>query len=96
VIDDASHLYGPTKASLNVFLPLLRPGGLYLIEDWGWAHWLQDTTQYNQSYADQEYPLAKLILEIVMYAATFCYVIDHVLIDASPVLHHTRSRRHHG
>ncbi len=83
VIDDASHLYGPTKASLNVFLPLLRPGGMYLIEDWGWAHWLQDTMQYNQSYADQEYPLAKLILEIVMYAATFCYVIDHVLIDAS-------------
>src|ERR1017187_8729958 len=31
VIDDCSHLYEPTKTSLNVFLPLLRYGGIYLI-----------------------------------------------------------------
>ena len=41
VIDDASHFYEPAKTSLNVFLPLLRPGGVYLIEDWAWAHWQQ-------------------------------------------------------
>jgi SAM-dependent methyltransferase len=39
VIDDASHLYAPTKASLETLLPLLRPGGLYVIEDWAWGHW---------------------------------------------------------
>jgi hypothetical protein len=39
VIDDASHIYGPTKASFQALFPLLRPGGLYLIEDWAWAHW---------------------------------------------------------
>ena len=39
VIDDASHLYGPTKASFEALFPLLRPGGLYIIEDWAWGHW---------------------------------------------------------
>jgi predicted O-methyltransferase YrrM len=39
VIDDASHLYGPTKSSFETLFPLLRPGGLYIIEDWAWAHW---------------------------------------------------------
>ena len=34
VIDDASHLYGPTMASFEVLFPRLRPGGLYVIEDW--------------------------------------------------------------
>ncbi len=39
VIDDASHLYGPTKTSFETLFPLLRPGGLYIIEDWAWGHW---------------------------------------------------------
>ena len=34
VIDDASHLEGPTLASFNRLFPHLRPGGLYVIEDW--------------------------------------------------------------
>ncbi|MBX3314238.1 MAG: class I SAM-dependent methyltransferase [Actinobacteria bacterium] len=34
VIDDASHLLGPTVASIEALLPRVRPGGLYLIEDW--------------------------------------------------------------
>jgi hypothetical protein len=39
VIDDASHIYEPTKVSFEVVFPFLRPGGLYIIEDWGWEHW---------------------------------------------------------
>jgi hypothetical protein len=39
VLDDASHLYSPTKASFEVLFPLLRPGGLYIVEDWAWEHW---------------------------------------------------------
>jgi predicted O-methyltransferase YrrM len=34
VIDDASHLLGPTRASFNALFPLLRRGGAYVIEDW--------------------------------------------------------------
>ena len=42
VVDDGSHCYGPTKATLNRFLTSLRPTGIYLIEDWSWAHWVRD------------------------------------------------------
>src|SRR4029077_5856883 len=38
VIDDASHLYEYTKKSFEIIFPKLRPGGLYIIEDWQWAH----------------------------------------------------------
>lgn len=38
VFDDASHLYGPTLASFEVLFPRLRPGGLYLVEDWKHEH----------------------------------------------------------
>jgi predicted O-methyltransferase YrrM len=34
VVDDASHLYEPTLASFEVLFPRLRPGGLFVIEDW--------------------------------------------------------------
>jgi predicted O-methyltransferase YrrM len=34
VIDDASHRYAPTVASFEALFPLVRPGGLYVIEDW--------------------------------------------------------------
>jgi len=39
VIDDASHLYEQSKKSFEMLFPYLRPGGLYFIEDWAWAHW---------------------------------------------------------
>jgi predicted O-methyltransferase YrrM len=34
VADDASHVLDPTRASVEALFPLLRPGGLYIIEDW--------------------------------------------------------------
>ncbi len=34
VIDDASHVLGPTRTSFEVLFPRLRPGGLYVLEDW--------------------------------------------------------------
>ncbi len=36
VIDDASHLLTPSTATFNLLFPRLRPGGLYVIEDWSW------------------------------------------------------------
>ncbi len=38
VIDDACHWYEETKRSFEIAFPHLRPGGLYVIEDWHWAH----------------------------------------------------------
>ena len=34
VIDDASHLYGPSRATFEAIFPRLRQGGLYFLEDW--------------------------------------------------------------
>jgi predicted O-methyltransferase YrrM len=36
VIDDGSHLPEETKTSFETLYPLLRPGGIYVIEDWNW------------------------------------------------------------
>lgn len=38
VIDDASHLLAETRASFDLLFPRLRPGGLFVIEDWNWQH----------------------------------------------------------
>ncbi len=42
VVDDASHLYRETRASFETLFPRLRPGGLFLIEDWRWQHRVGD------------------------------------------------------
>lgn len=34
VIDDCSHAHDPTRSSFETLFPRLRPGGLYVIEDW--------------------------------------------------------------
>jgi hypothetical protein len=39
IVDDASHAYELSLASFNGLFPHLRAGGVYVIEDWGWAHW---------------------------------------------------------
>ncbi len=34
VIDDASHLYAPSRATFEVLFPRLRNGAIYVLEDW--------------------------------------------------------------
>jgi len=63
VIDDASHLYGPTRASFEALFPRLRPGGLYVIEDWAWAHWPR--FQGPASPFARQIPLTRLVEELV-------------------------------
>jgi SAM-dependent methyltransferase len=71
VIDDCSHTYEMTRASLNILLPRLRPGGLYVIEDWGWAHWPDEYWQGSKHpMVDERIPLSKLMLELVMVSAS--------------------------
>jgi len=41
VLDDASHIYEPTLSSFQTLFQFIRPGGLYIIEDWAWEHWPQ-------------------------------------------------------
>jgi hypothetical protein len=60
VVDDASHLLGPSRISFNTLFPDLRPGGVYIIEDWSWAHtsWLDPLPT--------ETPLTRLVFDITM------------------------------
>jgi hypothetical protein len=56
VIDDASHRLAETTASFELLFPRLRPGGMYIIEDWNWA---------AHDYPVDGPPLTDLVLELV-------------------------------
>ncbi|HKV44285.1 MAG TPA: class I SAM-dependent methyltransferase [bacterium] len=68
VIDDASHMYALTKKSFETLFPLLRCGGLYVIEDWCWAH--VGRWQAPDSPFAFQTPLTNLILECVEAAGS--------------------------
>jgi SAM-dependent methyltransferase len=71
VVDDCSHMYEPTRVSLNYLFPRLRPGGVYVIEDWGWAHWPAKHWQETEhQFFAEVTPLSHLIFELVMVAAS--------------------------
>ena len=63
VIDDASHMYEETKASFELLFPLVRPGGLYIIEDWAWS--------YFREFQEPSHPwllkpeLSKLVMQML-------------------------------
>jgi predicted O-methyltransferase YrrM len=85
VIDDCSHLYGPTKASLNFLLPRVRPLGLYVIEDWGWAHWPGEEWQGTDAQYRDETALSNLVLELVMTAASRTDIIGKLTITSDSI-----------
>ena len=37
IVDDASHLYQPSRRSFEICFPYLKPGGVYVLEDWPWS-----------------------------------------------------------
>jgi predicted O-methyltransferase YrrM len=53
VIDDASHLLEPSRVSFETLFPLVRPGGLYVIEDWNADHIVADGFAAIAADADQ-------------------------------------------
>jgi SAM-dependent methyltransferase len=69
VIDDASHIYDLTKRSFETLFPLLRPGGLYVVEDWAWGHWSEFQAPSHQ-WSNQT-PLTRLIFELVAAAGSW-------------------------
>jgi hypothetical protein len=80
VVDDCSHLYDATRASFNELFPRLRPGGVYTIEDWPWAH--------EQPVAEMwagEVPLTRMILELVLANPVLPGLVSEVKVDAETV-----------
>jgi predicted O-methyltransferase YrrM len=64
VFDDASHLYEPTRASFETLFPLVRTGGLYVIEDWGWPYW-PDYQRADHPFFGKKKGLDKLIFQLM-------------------------------
>jgi hypothetical protein len=74
VVDDASHLVEPTRATFNCLFPRLAAGGTYLIEDWSWAH---SGMGAMDTWADQR-PLTSVIFELILACACRPKVVANV------------------
>lgn len=81
VVDDASHLLALTRRTFNALFPLVRPGGVYLIEDWWWIH-----GDRSEEMLPNETPLTVLVFELVMACATAPGVIANVTANRNWVL----------
>ncbi len=68
-VDDASHFYPESKVAFEIVFPRLRPGGIYILEDWGWAHWPGAWQEDDSPFGDRPF-LSNLVFELVMLAAS--------------------------
>jgi predicted O-methyltransferase YrrM len=95
VVDDASHRLEPTRASFNVLFPLLRPGGIFVIEDWSAEHRLEvglrkleqrdqnvrtKLEEHVRSGRTAATPLSVLVLELVLASAYAPDVLAEIVV----------------
>ena len=81
IIDDASHEYENSKVCFEQCFGYLRPGGKYVIEDWGWLHWPSDQWQSEQSHFWGKPAMTNLLFEVIMaFASTQPSVIAKIEI----------------
>jgi hypothetical protein len=80
VVDDASHFLRETRASFNMLFPRLAPGGFYIIEDWGWAHWDRELWQKNGGPWPNDPPLSNLVFELTMLLASRPDLIESIYL----------------
>ena len=50
IVDDASHIGTYTMACYRLLFPVVRPGGLYFVEDWGTGYMDQETWGDGAAY----------------------------------------------
>jgi hypothetical protein len=80
IIDDASHGYELTKATFDIAFPYLKPGGLYIVEDWAWAHWRD--WQASENWKDEP-ALSNLLFEVTMASASSGWIISEVYANGN-------------
>ncbi|QXQ12974.1 class I SAM-dependent methyltransferase [Skermania piniformis] len=87
VVDDASHFFFETRESFREFFPRLRPGGVYVIEDWGWSHWSGDTWQAAErgDYFYGRESMTNLVMELVVLSASRPNLVQSVSVTSSAV-----------
>jgi predicted O-methyltransferase YrrM len=86
VVDDASHLYGPTLASFEQVFPRVRPGGLFIVEDWRWHDNISSgfrAAVLDPAAADHQHALDALG-DVVADAPGFEARLAELLRDAPP------------
>jgi cephalosporin hydroxylase len=84
VVDDCSHLYKATRASFSVLFPLLRPGGVYVIEDWPWAH-ARVGARNPDGLKPDRVPLTRLVFELILAIPGVPGLIETIEIDSNAV-----------
>jgi len=92
VVDDASHLLAPTRASFDALFPRLAPGGVFIVEDWSWDHQVGRVIADRMRSGDipppadpaaglnRDMPLSRLLLECVLVSGYAPEVISDVRI----------------
>jgi|SaaInlStandDraft_1057018.scaffolds.fasta_scaffold69711_1 predicted O-methyltransferase YrrM len=78
VIDDASHYLEETSESFNALFPLLREGGVYVIEDWPASYEVAN----DPRFLNKE-PLINLINHLVQKCASNPNIITKIEIHRS-------------
>lgn len=96
VIDDASHRLGETRASFEALFPRLRPGGLFVIEDWNHEHLvsrdlaaaladpspeLKARVERRLAEGRPDTPLSRLVIELILVQAESDEVVREVRVD---------------
>lgn len=79
IVDDASHQYHLTRSTFSSLFPKLRTGGVYVIEDYGWAH---DARYQGKDHGWYGNPaLTNMIFELTMLAAARTDLIKSIYIN---------------
>ncbi|MGH8984771.1 MAG: class I SAM-dependent methyltransferase [Acidimicrobiia bacterium] len=80
VVDDGSHLYGPTKASFEALFPFVRPGGWYIVEDWAWEH-MRSGRIPRVDYWERKRSPEHLLHEIIAAGPSRSSGVGEILVD---------------
>jgi hypothetical protein len=85
VIDDASHNLDETRTTFSVVFPFMRPGGIYIIEDWKWAHQNIDNKIYPEGLRPGQPPLTILAFELLLVLASTKGLIADIRFDRNSI-----------
>ena len=86
IVDDASHRYIETRKTFNLALPYLRSDGLYIIEDWGWAHWKGEEWQKSQVFPNWLPAMSNLLIELFMLCASRPDIVKNLYVTPATIV----------
>jgi len=85
VVDDASHLLLDTRKSFEILFPHLTDGGLYIIEDYSWAHNEAFAMLASDRYRNQP-AMSQLAMEIIMLMNSTKNWITRISCDYNTII----------